>query len=67
MPSFTRLHSEDHDIAVVLIPDQPLAVRAVDSQPKENLAIRYHRETQQILEMLGQTDSSLGDLCCWGD
>ena len=53
MPSFTRLHSEDHDIAVVLIPDQPLAVRAVHSQPKENLAIHYRGETQQILEMLG--------------
>lgn len=66
MPSFTRLHSKDHEITVVLIPDMPLAVRAVDSQLEENLAVRYHGETEQILEMLGQTDASLKDLCCWG-
>ena len=66
MPSFTRLHSEGHEITVVLIPDMPLAVRAVDSQLEENLAVRYHGETQQILEILGQTDTSLKDLCCWG-
>lgn len=57
MPSFSRLHCEDHDIAVVVIPDSPLAVRAVNSQPKENLAFRYHGENHQILEVLGQDDS----------
>lgn len=67
MPSFTRLYCEDHDIEVILIPDSPLAVRAVDAQPKENLAVRYHGENHQILEILGQTDSSLEDLSAAGD
>ena len=62
MPSFRRLCCEDHHIAVVLIPDSPLAVRAVGSQTEENLAIRYHGENHQILELLGQTDPSLEDL-----
>ena len=59
MLSFTRLYCEDHDIAVVLIPDSPSAVRAVAKQPEENLAIRYHGENHQILELLGQTDRPL--------
>ena len=57
MPSFTRLRCEDRDIAVVIIPDSPLAERAVESQPKENLAFRYHGENTEILELLGQHDS----------
>ena len=67
MSSLTRLYCEDSDIAVVLIPDSPVAVRAVDSQPKENLAVRYHGENHQILEILGHTDSSLEDLSAAGD
>ena len=66
MPSFTRLCCEDHDIAVVLIPDSPLATRAVSNQPEENLAIRYHGENHQILELLKQNDSSLEDLSAAG-
>ena len=66
MPSFTRLYCEDHDIAVVLIPEFPLAVRAVGNQPEENLEIRYNGENHQILELLGQTDSSLEDLSSAG-
>lgn len=67
MPSFTRLYCEDHDIEVILIPDSPLAARAVDAQPKENLAVRYHGENHQILEILGQTDSSLEERSAAGD